>query len=193
MRTSRIRGIVFLAVALLTAAPMLGETVRETEFSIQLPPNCTGAKKQVQNIDSPSGPIVNVTYIAQGSDGICIVGYSELTGPITEPAMMIDSGRDSLMNELATSIEMESSTDDGDLVGRTIRYSGGAARPLYGRTDFVVADDRLYQVVFIGFSGDSRTAAEESSFFNSFDVKVPEPEPEPESANEVASTATDPN
>lgn len=193
MRNSTIRGMVFLAVALLTAAPMVGETVRETEFSVELPPNCTGAKKQVQNIDSPSGPIVNVTYIAQGSDGICIVGYSELTGPITEPEMMIDSGRDSLMTELATSIEMESSTDNGDLVGRTIRYSGGAARALYGRTDFVVADDRLYQVVFIGFSGDSRTAVEESPFFSSFDVKVPEREPKPEPANEVASTATDPN
>lgn len=193
MRTSTIRGMVFLAVALLTAAPMVGETVRETEFSVELPANCTGAKKQVQNIDSPSGPIVNVTYIAQGSDGICIVGYSELTGPITEPEMMIDSGRDSLMTELATSIEMEESTEDGDLVGRTIRYSGGAARALYGRTDFVVADDRLYQVVFIGFSGDSRTAVEESPFFSSFDVKVPEREPKPEPANEVASTATDSN
>ena len=192
MKTSLIRGIVIAAMGAVMAAPGLGETLREAEFTVQLPPNCTGAKKQVQNIDSPSGPIVNVTYVAQGSDGICIVGYSELTGPITEPETMIDSGRDSLMQELSTIVEMEEGADSTDKVERTIRYSGGATRPLFGRTDFVVVDDRLYQVVFIGFSVDSRTAAEETAFFDSFDVKIPEHETATE-PTEVASTSAEGN
>ncbi|MDX1584045.1 MAG: hypothetical protein R3338_10650 [Thermoanaerobaculia bacterium] len=164
------------AVLLLIIPVASAESVSEEEFSIDLPSWCGQATKQEQQIESPSGPIDVVTYLAKGDDGAaCIVTYSELSGPITDSAGTIESSRDSLLQQLNVDVEGEKDIKVSGFEGRSINFMTADPRPIFGRTDLVVADDRLYQVIYIGFTAEARDKIQDSSLFTSLEILSPEP------------------
>lgn len=167
--------MILAAVVLLVVPVATAEKLSEEEFSIELPSLCGQAQMQKQQVDAPSGPIDVVTYVARGEDGsACIVTYSELSGPITDAAATIDSGRDSLLTQLNVQLERESHIDVNGFEGRSFQFSTSDPRPVFGRADMVVADDRLYQVIYIGYTTDARNAVEASTLFGSLDIEAPE-------------------
>jgi hypothetical protein len=192
MRKLLTRSMLFSSLLLLVVPAALAAQVAENEFTIDLPLECGEAQKQQQRVDSPSGPIDLVTYLARGEDGAaCIVTYSELSGPITDAEGTINSGRDSLIQQLNVTIENEQEMAVDGYDGRMVRFTTDQPRPIYGRSDFVVADDRLYQVIYIGFSYDARENIEHAGLFSSLSISGPaleeaSVEPAPETATTAA-------
>lgn len=189
--------ITLLAAVLLLVVPVAtAEQLSEEEFSIELPSLCGAAQMQKQQVDAPSGPIDVVTYVARGEDGsACIVTYSELSGPITDAEGTIDSGRDSLLQQLNVQLERENQIDVNGFEGRSFLFTTAEPRPVFGRADMVVAADRLYQVIYIGYTPDSRDVVESSTLFGSLTIDAPEAEEEmarvPEDAAAQAETSAD--
>lgn len=172
-RTTTLMGVL-VSVLLLFVPVASAERLSEEEFSIELPGSCGAAQKHEQKVESPSGPIDVVSYVAKADDGsACIVIYSELSGPITDPESAIDSNRDSLLGQLGVQVEAEKPITVSDFEGRSMQFTTTDPRPVFGRADFVVADDRLYQVIYIGYSQDSRMAMESSEFFNTLQIEAP--------------------
>ncbi len=162
------------AVLLLIVPGAFAERLSEEEFSIAIPEWCGEAQKQNQQVDSPSGPINVVTYVARGEDGAaCIVTYSELSGPITDATTTIDSGRDSLLSQLKVDLERENEIEVNGFEGRSFLFTTSNPRPVFGRSDMVVADDRLYQVIYIGYTPEARTEVENSELFRSLTIEAP--------------------
>lgn len=187
--------LALLAAVLLLIVPVASaERLSGDEFSIDLPSWCGKAQKQEQKVDSPSGPIDVVTYVAKGDNGAaCIVTYSELSGPITDAETTIDSNRDSLLKQLNVNIDREKSIEVSGFEGRSISFSTAQPRPIFGRTDLVVAGDRLYQVIYIGYTAEDRQAVESSNLFGSLTIKAPAPTEAmadaPDAASSQAETA----
>lgn len=174
-RTNRVFASLLVALVVV-AAPAGAEQVAENgEFSVNLPSQCGELQRQAQTLESDNGPIETVTWVGRGDGGICIVNYTELTGPIIEPEAQIDNGVESLMKELGTTIEREKDQEIAGFPGRSIAYSGTAgSRQLFGRTDFAVAHDRIYQVIYIGYTPDDLLAAENSGYFRSLAIEAPD-------------------
>ena len=188
--------IMLLAAVLLLIVPVAtAERLSEEEFSIELPSWCGEAAKQNQKVDAPSGPINVVTYVARGEDGAaCIVTYSELSGPITDAVATLDNSRDSLLGQLNVDLERENQIDVSGFEGRSFLFTTTNPRPVYGRADMVVADDRLYQVIYIGYTPEARDAVEGSRLFESLTIETPEAEElaaGPEAAVTPAETSAD--
>jgi hypothetical protein len=192
MRKLLTRSMLLSALLLLVVTTALAAQVAEDEFTIELPMECGEVQKQQQRVDSPSGPIDLVTYLARSEDGAaCIVTYSELSGPITDAESTINSGRDSLIQQLNVTVETEREMDVDGYEGRMVRFTTDQPRPIYGRSDFVVADDRLYQVIYIGFSHDARELIEQAGLFSSLSISGPAiEEASTDEAPETASTAS---
>jgi hypothetical protein len=192
MRKLLTRSMLLSALLLLVVPAALAAQVAEDEFTIELPMECGEVQKQQQRVDSPSGPIDLVTYLARAEDGAaCIVTYSELSGPITDAESTINSGRDSLVQQLNVTVETERELSVDGYEGRMVRFTTDQPRPIYGRSDFVVADDRLYQVIYIGFSYDARELIEQAGLFSSLSISGPVLEdasvdPAPETATTAA-------
>lgn len=183
-----------VAIVLLIVPAAFAERLSEEEFSIELPSWCGDAQRQEQQVESPSGPITVVTYVARGEDGAaCIITYSELSGPITDAEGTMKSGRDSLLQQLNVTLEHEKAIEINGFEGRSIHFATTEPRPVYGRTDFVVADDRLYQVIYIGYTPEARDEVESSELFSSFMIEVPEAEATAEVPDAAAQLGTSAN
>jgi len=178
MRLASMKKIAALvAGATLLSGAAVAETVRNDEFRLTFPNWCGGVQKQEQKVGTPSGDQLNVvTYKAAAENGApCILSYSEFPGVITDPESTMDNGRDEFLRSLGIPAKIENQKDvkvNGQ-PGLSFRFSADQPRPIFGRTDLVVSGNRLYHLIFVGFSAEQRTEAESSEFFRSFFVEAP--------------------
>lgn len=172
MQNSKAKWAILTILVAFVAAMALGEDVDTNRFHVTFPEWCGQINKTEQNVNSPSGPIQQVTYRGTVQGGAaCIVTFSQLKATINDPMAMMKSGRDSLLNALKAKLENENDTKIAGQPGMTLLYSATSQRPIFARTDLIVRDKRMYQIIFIGFSQDQRSKAESSPLFNSFSLK----------------------
>ena len=156
-------------------------------FSVTLPNGFGDAQSQKQTLDSPSGPITQVTYISKSQDGSAVIlGYSEFSGTITDPDATLKSGRDSLLKSLGATAKNERSAEVSGHPARTFLYSATSPRLVFGRTDLVVVGPRMYQLIYLGFTQEAIQQADVQGMFSSFRVSDPTPAPSPAAAGDGA-------
>ena len=163
-------GVVFATVALVPA--VFAQTpVQQESWSITLPAGFSEFAKQQQTVKSENGDIQQVTYVSKGTAGnAVIVTYGQMSGKILDPAATMNGGRDSLLKSLGARLENEATVEIDGKPGLSISYSAEKPRPIFARTDLVVAGPRMYQVIYLGASADAIVSETTQQMFKSFDV-----------------------
>lgn len=190
---SKKRLLVLVTVTLLlTAATATAESVRSDQFQLNFPSWCGKVNKHEQRVASPNGDLNVVTYTGKTADGACILSYSEFSGVIKDPDATIRNGRTEFLRSLGikATVNRESERTVSGFPGQTFTFSAAEPRPIFGRTDLIVAGKRLYQVVYVGFTPESLSQAESSDLFQSLTVKVPEKTPSSQQAKANAAPNT---
>ena len=166
---------VLFALAAMTAGSALAAgRIEEKEFSVALPAGFSEPAKQEKTVDSPSGPITQVTYVSKGQDGSAIIlGYSEFAAEITDPAETMNSGRDEFTKAINASYTDEREKVVAGYPARSFLYAAAEPQAMFGRADLVVAGPRMYQLIFLGASQDGVGAPEITNFFRSFALTTP--------------------
>jgi hypothetical protein len=160
-----------LAMIVLVPAGFAQTPVQQESFSITLPAGFGEFAKQQQKIKSESGEITQVTYVSKGTGGnAIIVTHGTMPGKIMDPAATMNSGRDSLLKSLGATLVSEKSIQIDGKPAMSISYSAEKPRPIFARTDLVVAGPRMYQVIFLGSSAEALAHESTSRFFSSFDI-----------------------
>jgi hypothetical protein len=166
--------VLTLALAMMSSFAFASDAdkLETDDFVVELPAGYSKPAKQEQTIPSESGPIRQVTYVAKNDTGSAVVvTYSIMTGKILDPAAMMKSGRDSLIKSLNAKVDSEQATQIAGRPSLRLSYSAAEPRPIFARTDFVVHDDKMYQIIFLGASQEERQNAAIARIFDSFKVK----------------------
>ncbi len=160
----------FLTLALATVG-FAQTPVEQDSFSITLPAGFGEFTRQQQTVKSANGDIQQVTFVSKGLAGSAvIVTYGQMTGKILDPTAMMGSGRDSLLKSLGAKLESETQVEIDGKPGLSIVYSAEKPRPIFARTDLVVAGSRMYQVIFLGSSAEAPASESTRQMYSSFDV-----------------------
>ncbi|HEU5163547.1 MAG TPA: hypothetical protein VFV54_10405 [Thermoanaerobaculia bacterium] len=163
-------GAVLASVALVPAA-FAQTPVQQESWSITLPAGFGEFAKQQQTVKSANGDIQQVTYVSKGTGGSAvIVTYGQMTGKILDPTATMNGGRDSLLKSLGAKLENEAAVEIDGKPGLSISYSAEKPRPIFARTDLVVAGPRMYQVIYLGGSAEALASEGTQQMFKSFDV-----------------------
>lgn len=175
------------------AAPTAPTPVELDGLNLTLPAGFSKFEKQEQTVESDSGPILNVTHISKSVTGeVIIVSYSDFSGPLLNPNQMMTSGKDSLLKGANAQSESEQFTEVDGNPGMKIDFSAQQPRPLFGRGQYAVDDDRMYQMIFLTNSAERRASPVADLFFSSIDITEQEPEAG-EPAGSPAPTPTEPS
>ncbi len=170
----RISAAAFLMTLAVAAIGFAQTPVDQESFSITLPAGFGEFARQTQTVKSENGDIQQVTYVSKGLQGnAVIVTHGTMGGKILEPAKMMESGRDSLIKSLGAKIESEKQLEIDGKPALSISFTAEKPRPIFARTDLVVAGPRMYQVIFLGSSAEALSAESTQVLFRSFDVKDP--------------------
>jgi hypothetical protein len=168
------------------AAHAQAQPFENDDFSIALPAGFSEFAIQEQTIDSPSGPIVQRTFVSKDETGAAmIVTYGEMPGTILDPEEMISGSRDSLVTSVGAQVESERSLDVDGATGRSILFAASSPTAIFARGDLMVTGPRLFQVIFLGFNQEQRAGDAVSSAFESFEIK---PAAEAEAAADAEAT-----
>lgn len=155
------------AVTALTAA-MAGTAVNEKTFSLTLPDGYGAFTKQVQKDQKVT------TYVSKGEDGGVIIVSHALMAPTEDIDAYLAKERDSLIKSLKATLGPQQQRRIDGKDGLSFRYFIQGAQPMFGRTDLVVADPRLYQVIYLAGSEEAVGSAAVNQMFGSFDLKEAE-------------------
>lgn len=172
MRTSknRVLGVSFLALLMVSSAWAV-TPVEEESFAVTLPDGFSKFAKKQQTVKSESGDIQQVTFVSTAPDGdAVIVTYGEMSGKILDPQATMKSGRDSLINSLRANLASERELEIDGNPALSISFSAEKPRPIFARTDLVVAGPRMYQVIYLGGTQEDLTSVATEMFFSSFDI-----------------------
>lgn len=123
-------------------------------FALTLPEGYAAFTSQTQTTASPEGPIETTTWVAKApTNEAIVVTMSRMPGKILDPEKLIASTRESLMKSLGATSESDET------------FRSNAA---FFRSRFVVQDDRLFQLLYVGRSEEQRSNAVVSQLFDSF-------------------------
>jgi hypothetical protein len=160
-----------LLTLILAAAALAQTPVQQDSFSITLPAGFGEFARQEQTVKSQNGDIKQVTYVSKGLQGnAVIVTHGTMTGKILDPAAMMGSGRDSLVKSLGAKLESEKQLEIDGKPALSIAFTAEKPRPIFARTDLVVAGPRMYQIIFLGSSAEALANDSTQVMFSSFDV-----------------------
>jgi hypothetical protein len=166
------------------AANAQAQPFENDDFRIALPAGFSEFAIQEQTIDSPSGPIVQRTFVSKDETGAAlIVTYGEMPGTILDPEEMISGSRDSLVTSVGAQVETERELEINGATGRSILFAAASPTEIFARGDLMVTGPRLFQVIFLGFNQEQRAGDAVSSAFESFAIK-PAVEAEADSADD---------
>lgn len=168
----RVSVTAFLMAAAVATVGFAQTPVDQESFTITLPAGFGEFARQTQTVKSENGNIQQVTYVSKGLQGnAVIVTHGTMTGKILEPAKMMESGRDSLIKSLGAKLESENKFEIDGKPALSVSFTAEKPRPIFARTDLVVAGPRMYQVIFLGSSAEALAAESTKAMFQSFDIK----------------------
>jgi hypothetical protein len=140
---------------LLLVAAMAASAQEADPFTVTLPEGYGVFAKQVQSTDSPEGKIETTNWVAKAPTGeAVVVTMSRMPGRILDAGKLIDSMRQSLRKSVGATTE-----SDVNL------FRTGAA---VFRSHYVIDEDRLFQLLYVGRSDEQRNHASVAQLFESF-------------------------
>jgi hypothetical protein len=172
-----LRFAVLLSAAVATL-PLAAAEVNGDAFHLTLPAQFGAAVKSTTTKDN----IATDTWVSKAPSGeAVVVSVSQMPAKITDPAKLIDSTRDSLLQSVKGTLEKEEPIT-GALPARKVVFRSGTA---FLRARLTVDGDRLYDVLYVGRSEDQRNAPAVGLIFDSFQIT-----PAPAAADTVTTTTT---
>ena len=178
--------VVSLAVlALATVSLWAATPVKEDSFAIVLPDGFQQFAKQTQN-----GAKVT-TYVSKNEKGEIVIVSHALMAPTEDLDAYLAKEKNSLVKSLKATLESEQAIEIDGQKGISFNYAIQGARPMFGRTDMVVANPRLYQVIYLTAEQASVGGANVVEMFSSFDLNeeaIAAAMPESEASNETVSS-----
>ncbi|HVR44553.1 MAG TPA: hypothetical protein VMS56_14030 [Thermoanaerobaculia bacterium] len=136
----------------------------EESFSIVLPDGFGEFAKNEQKEAKVT------TFVSKGQNGdVVIVSYA-LMAPTEDLDEFLASERDSLLKSLNARLDSQREIEVDGKQALSIRYSLQGAREMFGRTDLVIANPRMYQVIYLGGTPDGPNDAKTEQMFSSFNV-----------------------
>lgn len=182
--TAVVAGILFAGIPAAYAqsaapapVPEVPTPVKLDGLAFTLPAGFSKFETQEQTVESESGPILNVTHVSKSMTGeVIIVSYSDFSGPLLDPNQMMTSGKDSLLKGAGAQSESEEFAELDGNPGLKILFSAQQPKPLFGRGQYAVQDDRMYQLIFLTSTAERRASPVADLFFSSIDLKEQAPE-----------------
>jgi len=166
-RSMAVAVVAVLALAAGVTAQADEAAVPNGVFTMSVPAGYAGFTKQVQTTQSPEGEIEVTNWISKAPTGeAVIVTMSRMPGTILDPQKLIAAMRDSLLKSLGATLESEEPRP-GELTSSRLLFRSAAA---WFRARFTVADDRVYQLLYVGRSAEQRDTPAVGAMFDSFQL-----------------------
>lgn len=158
--------MVSLALLAFAMTPLWAATpVNEDSFSMELPDGFQQFAKQVQKDQKVT------TYVSKNDKGEIIIVSHALMAPTEDLDAYLAKEKDALVQSLKATLESERTVEIDGQKGISFNYAINGARQMYGRTDMVVANPRLYQVIYLTGEQASVSDPNTAQMFSSFELK----------------------
>lgn len=145
---------------------------KEGRFSITLPPTFPTFQHKQQTQTTAVGDIELHTFLAESSQGACIVGYSDFPPAsfVERSAQkMLEDGRDGALGNIKATLEkQESGTVQGHESLTVYGKGGPVEKPIYVRFKFVLVRPRAYQIGYLSYDRANLDKPGIQAFFKSF-------------------------
>ncbi|MDR3625024.1 MAG: PsbP-related protein [Chlamydiales bacterium] len=149
---------------------------KEGHFSVKLPNGFTTIDNDVQPIQTEMGEIETINYTSFTDTSACMAGASEYPEALLvfikgkEKEVLDGAQEGALKNVNGTVVSSKDSTVE-KLPAREVEFTAEAdGQPLFGKALFILADSRLYHLLFISSSHSELDSSEVTKFFNSFKI-----------------------
>ncbi|MHC4607039.1 MAG: hypothetical protein ACYTAF_08875 [Planctomycetota bacterium] len=146
----------------------------EGGFKVVFPPEYPKPVKNEQKVPTDAGEVKLVMHLSDGGTKVCGVMYCDYPeGTIADKGkkQAYDNARDGALANMGAELEKE---EDFKLCGhdaRRIIVKTGGPMPLFGRIEYLVVGERLYQVMCLSTDKDERFSLELEAFYYSFELK----------------------
>ena len=151
----------FLATILIAAAAQAAEP-----FNVTLPTGFGAFTKQTQT----AGKIEVTNWISKSPTGeAVVVTMSKFSGKILDPAKLFASTRDGLVKSQNLTLDSEEKVAGTPASERLSYHSGSNA---FLRSRLIAADDRLFQVLYVGHTTEQRDNPAVAAMIDSFAINA---------------------
>lgn len=161
-------------------APVLAKgavvTSKEGHFSVQLPDGFTSTDTEVQPIQTEMGEIETINYTSFTETSAAMVGASEYPEALLvfikgKEKEVLDGAQEGALRNVNGTVVSEENTQIDSFPARTVTFSAEAdGQPLFGKALFILANSRLYHILFISNNEAEIKDASSNSFFKSFKI-----------------------
>lgn len=140
-------------------------------FSIQIPEGYSEPELQSSDVDSEIGDIKLHLYMSVNTEGVCLIGYSDINLEITDELKndMLEGAKEGAITNMGATLQSEEDISIDGHPGRSIRFTTESEGiPMRGRIDYYMVKNRLYQVGFIETGNGSMDRVTVQNYFKSF-------------------------
>lgn len=149
---------------------------KEGRFKVQLPAGFSETDMEVQPIQTEMGEIETVNYTSFSDTGATMVGTSEYPEALLvfikgkEREVLEGAEEGALRNVSGTVVTEEEQTVSG-FPARSVEFTAEAdGQPLFGKALFILAENRLYHILFITSNRADINSDGITQFFQSFKI-----------------------
>ena len=161
-------------------APILAKgaivSSKEGHFSVQLPDGFATTDTEVQPIQTEMGEIETINYTSFTETSAAMVGASEYPEALLvfikgKEKEVLDGAQEGALRNVNGSVVSEENTQIDSFPARTVTFSAEAdGQPLFGKALFILANSRLYHILFISNNEAEIKNSNVDAFFKSFKI-----------------------
>jgi hypothetical protein len=155
-----------LATILIAAAAQAAEP-----FNLTLPTGFGAFTSQTQTATAPDGKKTEVTtWVSKSPTGEAIVvSMSKMPGKVGDPAKLFASTRDALLKSVNGTLDSEEKLSTTPPSERLTFHNNNGA---FLRSRLIAADDKFFQVLYVGHSTEQRDNPTIAAMFDTFAINA---------------------
>ena len=146
----------------------------EGRFSIVYPGDYSAPTKQVVPVPTEIGNIDMNMYLIDGGDKAFMTAFADYPAELVEdgdPQLMLDMGRDGAIGNVNGELLREK---DHEVQGHPAKEFSARGlqdgQDVFMRANIIMANERLYQVLYLGFTEDVLDSDEAAAYMASFKI-----------------------
>lgn len=151
-------------------------TSEEGHFSISIPTGFSDVGVESQSVDTEVGPINTINYSASSENSTYIVGSSEYPKDILNAIKgkeqeVFDGAQEGLLMHMRGKITSKNDITIDGHKARTVDFSASVDNEtLYGKLQLILAEPRLFHLLYITNKKDELNNHDAQEFFNSIKI-----------------------
>lgn len=149
---------------------------KDGHFSIALPKGFVEADEEILPIQTEMGEIETVNYTSFSDTAAAMIGTSQYPDALLvfirgKEKDVLEGAQEGALKNVNGVVISEKELQVDNFPAKSIDFTAEADdQPLFGRALFVLADSRLYHVLYITSSREEITSESTTNFFNSFKI-----------------------